>query len=95
MFGSSEPNSNVMSLLQCAQLVWEFGLTFWARSRNTWEHFVHLILTLSSIMKCPRKGKSSLAELKRLITRLCQRPHIYSSRWPLVKSPCGNLIATV
>jgi hypothetical protein len=57
MFGSSEPNSNVMSLLQCAQFVWKLGLTFWARSLNTWEHFVHLILTLSSIMKGPERGK--------------------------------------
>jgi len=35
MLGSSEPNSKVMSLLQCWQLTWKPGLTFCARSRNT------------------------------------------------------------
>src|SRR3984893_3757703 len=50
---SSELISNVISRLQCWQFVWNPLRIFCARSRNTCEHFVHLIFTFSSIMKCP------------------------------------------
>jgi hypothetical protein len=55
MFLSSEPVSNVISLLQCWQFVWNPSRTFWARSRNTIEHFEHLIFIFSSIMECLKK----------------------------------------
>jgi len=64
MLGSSEPNSKVMSLLQCWQLTWKPGLTFCARSRNTWEHFVHLILTLSSIIEFHLKAHPLMRTLR-------------------------------
>src|SRR5258708_8453623 len=53
IFLSSELVSNVMSRLQCWQFVWNPSRIFCARSRNTCEHFVHLIFTFSSIIKCP------------------------------------------
>jgi hypothetical protein len=53
IFLSSELVSNVISRLQCWQFVWNPLRIFCARSRNTCEHFVHLIFTFSSIMKCP------------------------------------------
>ena len=43
----------VISRLQCWQLVWKPLRIFRARSRNICEHFVHLIFTLSSIIAMP------------------------------------------
>jgi len=59
IFLSSEEVSNVISRLQCWQLVWNPLRILCARSRKTCEHFVHLIFTLSSVMKCPSNSMAA------------------------------------